>query len=54
MRNGRPNVHEIELVALAYELSQSGVTWHLIHRHLGRGLRDAVSRAKRDGIKARI
>lgn len=53
MRHARPFVHLIETVVLAYELNQSGVTWHLIHRHLGRGLRDAVCRAKRDGIHKR-
>lgn len=51
MRVGHPFVHSIELVALAYELNTSGVSWILIHRYLGKGLRDAVSRAKVNGIQ---
>ena len=54
MKIGGQFVHPIETVALAYELNQCGVSWWRIHHHLGRGLRDAVSRAKRDGIKTRI
>jgi hypothetical protein len=48
---GRPREHPAELLALAYELNQSGVTWDRIHRHLGQGLRYAINRAKRFGIK---
>lgn len=47
---GRPREHPVELLALAYELNQSGVTWARIHRHLGQGLRHAINRAKRYGL----
>lgn len=47
---GRPKQHSVELLALAYELNQSGVTWARVHRHLGQGLRHAINRAKRYGL----
>lgn len=45
-----PVRHTPEAVALAYELRGEGVRWKLIERYLGRGIRDAVERAKRNGV----
>ena len=52
MNPGRPFTHSRETLALAYELHTDGVTWHLIERYLGLGVRCAIIRAKRDGLRA--
>lgn len=46
-------IHPIELLVEAYELNQSGVAWSVIHHRLRHGLRDAVNRAKRNGINSK-
>jgi hypothetical protein len=45
-----PIKHATESLALAYELRSEGIRWKLIERYLGKGIRDAVERAKRNGI----
>lgn len=45
-----PIKHQANAVALAYELREEGIRWKLIERYLGTGIRDAVERAKRNGI----
>lgn len=50
MKVGGQRKHPVELLALAYELSQSGVSWKLIERYLGDGLDSAVQKVKRNGF----
>lgn len=47
-----PIIHAPETVALAYELrtGPTKIRWRLLERYLGKGIRDAVERAKRNGI----
>lgn len=45
-----PVKHTPETLALAYELRGEGVRWKLLDRYLGRGIRDAVERAKRNWV----
>lgn len=46
--------HAPEALALAYELRSDGIRWRLLERYLGRGIRDAVERAKRNGLSKNL
>lgn len=46
-------IHPVELLVLAYEMHTAGLAWSEVHHRLRHGLRDAVNRAKRNGIKSR-
>jgi hypothetical protein len=52
MKPGAQFKHTRETLVLAYELHTDGVTWHLIERYLGRGIRHAIVRAERDGLRS--
>lgn len=52
-KHGRPARHSVASLVLAYELHTTGATWHLLRRHFGLGIRDAINRAKRNGITHR-
>lgn len=52
MKLGRPLTHTKQSLVLAYELHNEGVTWHLIERHLGKGIRHAIVRAERNGLRS--
>lgn len=49
-QHGRPIQHDVATLVLVYELHTTGATWHLLRRHFGLGIRDAINRAKRNGI----
>ena len=49
-KHGRPTQYSVASMVLAYELHTTGASWHLLRRHFGLGIRDAINRAKRNGI----
>lgn len=46
----RPRKFSNEDLALAYELRTCGVSWKLISRHIGEGIRDCLNHAKAHGM----
>lgn len=50
MKTGRKSAFSNEDLACAYELNVDGVSWKLIEREFGKGIKDAVHYALKRGV----